>query len=278
LRVARRLGVFLAALLIAGCGASSGAPPIGVAALPDAESQLLAQLYAAALRSYGAPAQVITTDDPITALDTGTATVAPGFTGRLLARFDPDASARADAQVYRDLVAALPEGVAAGDYTTSADDKPAVAVSDATARAWGREVAALADHCADVRPGSVAGAVTPPVVGACTLPKPREFADAAALFAALGAGQVNAAWTSTAAPDIPTELVVLGDRTSLIRAENVVPLYRRNVLGESQVLAVNEIAGVLDTGSLVELRTKVAAGEDPAAVADAWLALHPLGR
>ena len=41
--------------------------------------------------------------------------------------------------------------------------------------------------------------------------------------------------------------MVLTDRTSLIRAENVVPLYRRNELTELQVLALNEVAGVLDT-------------------------------
>ncbi|HYZ66635.1 MAG TPA: hypothetical protein VE666_02335, partial [Mycobacterium sp.] len=66
--------------------------------------------------------------------------------------------------------------------------------------------------------------------------------------------------------------------TSLIRAENLVPLYRRNELSESQVLALNEIAGVLDTGSLADMRRQVAQGADPGAVADAWLAAHPLGR
>ncbi len=41
-------------------------------------------------------------------------------------------------QVYRRLVSALPEGVAAGDYTTSAEDKPAVAVTEKTADGLGR--------------------------------------------------------------------------------------------------------------------------------------------
>ena len=64
---------------------------------------------------------------------------------------------------------------------------------------------------------------------------------------------MDAAWTSTAAPDLPDDAVVLSDRTSLIRAENVVPLYRRNELTERQVLALNEIAGVLDTGALADM-------------------------
>jgi glycine betaine/choline ABC-type transport system substrate-binding protein len=56
-----------------------------------------------------------------------------------------------------------------------------------------------------------------------------------------------------------------------------VPLYRRNELNERQVLALNEIAGELDTGSLADMLGKVAAGADPGAVADEWLAAHPLG-
>ena len=85
------------------------------------------------------------------------------------------------------------------------------------------------------------------------------------------------AWTSTAAPNVPDDVVVLADRTSLIRAENVVPLYRRNELSERQVLALNEIAGELDTGSLADMLRKVGEGTDPGAVASEWLASHPLG-
>ncbi len=61
------------------------------------------------------------------------------------------------------------------------------------------------------------------------------------------------------------------------RGENVVPLYRRNTLNERQVLALNEIAGVLDTGSLADMRRQVAEGKDPGAVADEFLQSNPLG-
>jgi glycine betaine/choline ABC-type transport system substrate-binding protein len=43
------------------------------------------------------------------------------------------------------------------------------------------------------------------------------------------------------------------------------------------VLALNEVAGVLDTAGLVVMRRQVAAGTDPAHVADDYLADHPLG-
>ena len=215
--------------------------------------------------------------DPLTGLDSGDIGVVPGFTGRLLDTFAPGAKARAAAQVYRDMVAALPEGVAAGDYAESAEDKPALAVNEATVDAWGgRDVTAAVRNCDKLRIGQVVGAPRPAAIGTCRATV-REYRNAATLFEALRAGEVNAAWTSTADPDIPADAVVLADRTALVRAENVVPLYRRNELSEMQVLALNEVAGVLDTAGLVQMRRQVAAGTDPAHVADAFLAEHPLG-
>jgi glycine betaine/choline ABC-type transport system substrate-binding protein len=275
----RRLALVLCALTIAGCGTHNGAPSLAVGSTPDPESALVAHLYAAALRFYGSAAHVQSMPDPVGELDSGASRVVPGFTGQLLERFDPDAAARSDAQVYRAMVSALPEGVAAGDYTTSAEDKPAIAVTEATAKAWdGRDVTAAARNCTKVSTGAVAGQRPPSAIGTCKMPKPREYPDDATLFAALRAGQINAAWTTTATPNVPSELVVLSDKTSLIRAENLVPLYRRNELNEPQVLALNEVAGVLDTGSLADMRRQVAEGEDPGLVADTWLDAHPLGR
>lgn len=216
-------------------------------------------------------------DDPLGELDSGDIRVAPGFSGQLLERFAPDSAARSDVQVYRTLLSVLPEGVAAGDYTTSAEDKPALAVTERTVEEWGSDVSTLARRCEDVSVGAVKSAPRPSSVGTCRLPTPREFPDGDTMYAALRAGQIDAAWTTTAAPDVPTEVVVLSDRTAMIRAENLVPLYRRNELTESQVLALNEIAGVLDTGSLADMRRKVAEGTDPGLVAGQWLDEHPLG-
>src|SRR5919205_1967224 len=96
----RRLAVALCALMIAGCGTPSGPPSIAVGATSDPESALLAHLYTAALRFYGSPAHVHPVPDPLSDLDSGVIRAVPGFTGRLLERFDPDATARSDAQVY----------------------------------------------------------------------------------------------------------------------------------------------------------------------------------
>jgi glycine betaine/choline ABC-type transport system substrate-binding protein len=275
----RRFALAFIALIVVGCGGHAGPPSVAVGATSNPESQLVAHLYAAALRFYGSPAHVQAVPDPVNSLDSAKVRVVPGFTGRLLEKFDPDATARSDAQVYRAMVSALPEGVAAGDYTTSADDKPALVVTERTANTWGgRDVTAVVRNCAKVIPGALAAAHTPSKLGPCSLPKAREFRDSATLLAALRAGQISAAWTTAATPNIPSELVVLSDKTALIRAQNIVPLYRRNELNEQQVLALNEVAGVLDTGSLADMLRQVAEGREPGLVADAWLDAHPLGR
>ncbi|MGA7049889.1 MAG: glycine betaine ABC transporter substrate-binding protein, partial [Mycobacterium sp.] len=183
-------------------------------------------------------------------------------------------------QVYRAMVSALPEGVAAGDYATSAEDKPVLVVTGSTASAWGgNDLSALQKHCDGLVVGIVTRFQTPSAVGACRLPAPREFPSETELFAALRAGQLTAAWTTSADPGIPDDVVVLADgKPALIQAENVVPLYRRNALTDRQLLAINEVAGVLDTSALADMRRQVAGGADPQAVAGGWLGEHPLGR
>ncbi len=246
----------------------------------DPESVLLADIYVAALRSYGFPARGETAPDPMAKLDSGEFTVVPAFTGRVLRRLQPNAPALSDAQVYRAMIAALPEGVLAGDYTTAAEDKPALVVTGATAKAWGgSDLSELPGRCEGLVLGVVSGARVPASVGSCPLPAPREFPDGTTMLAALRSGELTAAWTTTSTPDTPADLVVLADgKPALIQAENVVPLYRRNALRDRQLLALNEVAGVLDTGALADMRRQVAAGADPQAVAGGWLADHPLGR
>ncbi len=281
----RRLATALLLVGLTACGGQQAGAPAGlvVGASSDPESIALANLYAAALRYFGSPAHAEVVADPLAKLDSGQIDVVPGFTGRLLQTFAPDAAPSKGfgaEQVYKALLGTLPEGITAGDYTTAAEDKSAVAVTTATAAAWGgRDLTGLVKHCAQVRPGTLRGVPAPTAVGACKLLSAHEFADSAALFAALRSGQINAAWTSSADPAVPDDLAVLVDRKPmLIEAENAVPLYRRNELTSQQVLALNQIAGALDTAALAQMRAKVAGGADPRVVADEWLADNPLGR
>jgi glycine betaine/choline ABC-type transport system substrate-binding protein len=278
--VIRRLLLAIFATLTVACGSPGPGPSLVVGASPDPQNTLLANIYAAGLRYYGTAARVEISDDPLAALDAGKATVAAGFTGRLLQRFDPGSAARSAEQVYRAMVGALPEGLAAGDYAVAAEDKAALAVTEATADAWdSRELSALVDNCARIRVGSPTGADPPEKVGECELASDRRFATTAMMFDALRSGAINAAWTSTAATGTPDGVVVLVDRKpALIPAQNVVAVFRRNELGQMQLRAINEIAGVLDTASLVKMSDRVRSGADPALVAEEWLAANPLGR
>ena len=273
--------VLSVALATAGCGHTGHhAAELVVGSRSGVEATLLADIYTGALRSYGFPARTEQALNPLAQLDSGAFGVVPSLTGRVLQAFQPGATVRSDAQVYKAMIGALPEGIAAGDYTTAAEDKPALAVAESTSKSWGgSDLGTLPQHCDGLIVGSIAGAPTPPAIGSCRLPATREFTDDAKLFAAVTAGVVTAAWTTTADPNVPADLVVLTDgKPALLQAENVVPLYRRNELTDRQLLAVNEVAGVLDTAALVEMRRQVTAGADPQAVADAWLNEHPLGR
>ena len=271
-----------AALATAGCGHSSAHHPaeLVVGSRAGIESTLLADVYTGALRSYGFPAHTEQAPDPLSKLDSGAFIVVPSLTGRVLQVFQPGAGMRSDAQVYKAMIGALPEGIAAGDYATAAEDKPALAVAGSTSKDWGAsDLGVLATHCDGLTLGSISNAPTPSAIGGCRLPAGHEFSDDATLFAAVKSGEVTAAWTTTADPNVPADLVVLTDgKPALVQAENVVPLYRRNALTDRQLLAVNEVAGVLDTAALVDMRRQVTAGADPQAVADAWLNEHPLGR
>lgn len=279
--IGRLFALLLAVVLVlAGCGAHHSPPDVVVGSAPDAESRLLADIYVAALRGYGFGAHSETADDPMAKLDSAVFTVLPTLTGKMLQRLKPGVAVTADKQVYRLMISMLPEGVLAGDYTTAAEDKPMPVVTAATAAAWGgRDLPALANHCDGLVTGTVTGVHTPAWVGSCRMPAPREFPDGTAMFAALRAGELTAAWATTADPAVPADLVLLSDvKPPWIAAENVVPLYRRNALTDRQLLALNEVAGVLDTAALTEMRRQVAGGADAQAVADAWLGEHPLGR
>ncbi len=276
----RRLLLVVLAAFVAACSHPAPGPSLTVASSADPQIALLANVYAAGLRYYGTDAKVQAVADPVAALDTGKVSVAPGFTGRLLQRFAPGSAARSAEQVYRAMIGALPEGVASADYAVAAEDKPALAITAATAAAWGsHDLTAVVRRCAGLSLGVVAGVHAPTEVGECTLPSARQFPDSAALFGALRDGAVSAVWTTTADAGVPDGVVVLVDRKpTLVPAENVVALYRRNELDKMQLRAVNELAGVLDTASLIDMVRQVKAGADPRPVAEAWLAANPLGR
>ena len=144
-----------AALATAGCSENRHPAELVVGSRAGIESTVLADVYTGALRSYGFPARTEQAPNPLTKLDSGAFVVVPSLTGRVLQAFQPGATVRSDAQVYKTMVGALPEGIAAGDYTTAAEDKPALAVAESTSKSWGgSDLSALTRHCDGLVVGS----------------------------------------------------------------------------------------------------------------------------
>ncbi len=269
------------AAVLAGCSENGVlAPYLTVVTTNDPQYRVLAHIYAAVVKATGIDTKVRESADPVGELDTGIASVTPGFTGRILRQFAPQQRPSGEAEAtYTAMIAALPAGVAAADYGT-AEDRPALAVPAAAMSASSKPtLVGLARHCEELaRAGQVGqGPVPVPRIGPCATGNPRQFHSAGELFAALKRGDVAVAWTSTADPALPFDgVTVVDDEKDWLPANNVVPLYRRNELSEPQVLSLNKVAGELTTGELAAMTREVSSGGDPQRVVDTWLNDHQI--
>ncbi|AKC38274.1 glycine betaine ABC transporter substrate-binding protein [Mycobacteroides chelonae] len=274
-------GLLAAVSVLAACSDNHGpAPYLTVVTTNDPQYRVLAHIYAAVVKATGIDTKVRESPDPVAELDTGIASVAPGFTGRLLLQFAPQQRASGDEEVtYKAMIAALPAGVAAADYGT-AEDRPAIAVPSGTTSVSAKPtLAGLARHCDELARAGQVGPGPVPVarIGSCSTGYPRQFPSTGELFAALKRTEVAVAWTSTASPALPVNGVTLvDDEKNWLPANNVVPLYRRNELSEPQVLSLNKVAGELTTGDLAAMTREVSGGADPQRVVDTWLNDHQI--
>lgn len=95
---------------------------------------------------------------------------------------------------------------------------------------------------------------------------------------ALRNGTVDAADIFSTDPAISRYgFVSLNDPHNLFAAQNVVPLFKRDVLSQPMADACNAVSAKLNTAILGELDAQIANGADPAGVARKWLATHRLG-
>jgi osmoprotectant transport system substrate-binding protein len=89
---------------------------------------------------------------------------------------------------------------------------------------------------------------------------------------ALRNGTVDAADIFSTGPAISRNgFVSLKDSRNIFAAQNVVPLFRRDVLTQPMADACNAVSARLTTAALGRLDTKVADGTSPATVARQWL-------
>ncbi|MFC0438990.1 ABC transporter substrate-binding protein [Kutzneria buriramensis] len=299
--VAGLVTALVAALSLTACGGGSGSDPlaggnsgsqspsdtitIGSANFP--ESQLLAEIYAAALTKAGAKVSkklnIGSRETYIPALKDGSIDLIPEYSGVLLQYFDKTATATSADDVYAALQKALPSGLSVLDKS-AAEDKDAIVVTKETADKYNaKSLADIAPHCGDLvigaapefqkRPDGVPGLLKN---YNCTFKDFKSLdADGPLTVAALTQNTVQAADMFTTDSTIQKNgWVVLEDPKFNFAAQNVLPLINTAKASDKVKQALNAISAKLDTKTLTDLNTKLAAPDKPDAskVAADWLA------
>lgn len=265
-----------------GTSAASGQVVVGSANFP--ENQLLAAIYAAALRDKG----VKVSEKPnigarevyLGAMKDGSINVIPEYTGALAIYYNPKLNISKEGTVEAALKSLLPKNLQVLN-ASKAEDKDSITVTGATASKY--HLKTLAD--------------LKPVAGKLVLGAQSEFQKrpqgvpglkkqygvvfkqfralgGSALVNALKNGQVDAADIFTSDPAITTDkFVVLKDTKGLFGAQFVVPLIAKDHATPTVVKTLNAVSTKLTTTQLSAMRNKVegSAHQDPDTVAKAWV-------
>lgn len=297
----------VAALALTACG-GSGDPLAGggggnaQAPAPDdvirigsanfTENQLLAEIYAAALEAEGVTLErnlnIGSRETYIPGLEDGSIDLIPEYTGNLLQYVDEQATATEAQEVYDQVVANVPEGLEVLEMS-AAENKDAVVVTQETAdRYQAQSIADLAPACGELvfggppefaeRPYGLPGIER---LYNCTFSEFRSLdAGGPLTVAALKDGTVQAADLFTTDPVIEQNgWVVLDDPMKNFAAQNVVPLINSAKATDQVRQKLDEVSANLDTATLLELNTRLAAPEKPdvAQVAKEWVTAEGLG-
>jgi osmoprotectant transport system substrate-binding protein len=281
--------------LSSGSSGSSGSSSPGSITIGSgnfAESQLLAQVYAAALKAKGVNVtehlNIGSREVYFPALKDGSIDLIPDYSGTLLQYLDKTAAQVSSDDVYTALKQQLPKGLAALDMA-QAQDKDAIVVTQATANQYHlKSIADIAPHCAQFTFGGPPELQTRPD----GLPGFKShyncvFGSFKALDAggpltigALKNGNVQAADIFTTDASIKADnFVVLDDPKNNFAAQNVVPIINSAKNTSTITAALNAVQAKLDTATLAQLDATLAGPTHPdaATVAENWLKSVGLG-
>ncbi|WP_235870943.1 glycine betaine ABC transporter substrate-binding protein [Rhodococcus spongiicola] len=292
--LAARLTVLPVLALLAGCGVDTSSsvsaptqpPPVVVGASTTVESELVARLYAGALEAAGRRTELVLglgdRADRLEALDANRVSLVPDYTGRLLHWFEPGADVTAAEDVFEMLNKALPGDLAVSEYAP-ADDRSALVLPRPEAdRLGARAIGDIAPDCAGLtlytsegfdedelalsRVRSAYGCTFRAVVPVG--PTDDVVRELLASPSPIGGATAAAAGVQDAG------LVVLDDSEDAFTAQNVVPLYRSNVLRADDVNGLSVVLQ-LTTADLTEMVVSIRSGEISSAdAASAWLDEH----
>ncbi|SHG44972.1 ABC transporter substrate-binding protein [Streptoalloteichus hindustanus] len=274
----------LASVVVAGCGGDptkggggGGSGPLAIGSADFAESELLMELYAGAVRSTGAQVQtrprIGSREVLVRALQDGSLAVVPEYAGNLLNYFDKDATAAKSDEVYAQLQQKVPSGLQVLEKS-AAEDKDVLVVSKETAERQGlRSMADLGPKCGDLVLGAAGEwrgrweARIKQLYG-CVFKEIRTTDPAGPVTVeALRSGQVQVANLFTTASAIGVNgFVELADPKQMYPAQNVVPLVRQSALDDRGRQAVNRVSAALTTEKLSAMVRRIEV--DKATVAD----------
>lgn len=275
-RIVALLAAGLMAVAVASCGSSDplaggggGAGGTVVVGSADfAESELLMEIYAQALRQAGVDVdtrpRLGSREITNPALRDGSISVMPEYSGNLLQSFAPGFTATAPDQVYAALRKALPGGLEVLAQS-AAEDKDVLVLTRQTAQsrgitsmdqlgpqcgqltlgAAGEWAARWQDKIAQLYGCSFAKIVTTDAGGPVTLE-------------ALRSGRAQVINLFTTSPDIAANgWVELADPRQMYPAQRILPLVRSGALNQAGVDALNRVSAELTTAKLTELNRRV---------------------
>ena len=260
---------------------NGGSLVIGSAAFP--ESELLANIYAEALKAKGV--QATTKLDIgeraiyLKALSEGSIDFFPEYTGSLLSFLDKNATAKKPAAVFAALHKAIGPQLTVLKYAP-AQDSDTITVTKATAAKYKlTSIADLAPVAGKLTFGAPAQFQTRPdgipalkSVYGVTFGRFTKLGTAGTITVnALKNGTIDAADIfSTDSSIVKNGFVSLQDPKSMFAAQNIVPLVNKSKATPAISADCNAVSAKLDTATLAALVAKVANGNS-AQVAKAWL-------
>ena len=269
-------------------GEGSASSTVIVGSADFTESQIIAEIYAAALNKRGIDAKtqpaIGAREAFIGALEEGTIGVVPDYTGNLLLYFDGESKAT----TAEEIVAALHEKISdrlALLEPASAEDKDSLVVTQETASKY--NLASLNDLAAHTKKLKL-GAPPEFAERAYGLPglkakygfEPSEFSPindggGPLTVKALVDGEVQIADLFSTDPAIRVNnFVVLEDPKNNILAQQVTPVVNARMVSVAAAKVLNDISALLTTDTLITLNTRVSGQEKvaPATAAQDWVA------
>jgi osmoprotectant transport system substrate-binding protein len=305
-------GLGIAALLLAACSANSNplseatspqasasgsasgsaaAMPVVVGSADFTESKILAEIYSQALKAKNVESStklgIGSREIYIKALQDGSITAVPEYTGNLLLNFDTNATATTAEEVEKSLPAVLPPGLKVLKASPAVDQDVYVVTKDFSAQ---NGITSLEDLKKIASTSTLGGppelekrAYGPPglekIYGA-KFKAFRPYAKYPPKISDLDSNKIQVAtFFTTDAVLSEKGYVQLEDPQSMILPQNVIPLVRSDVADNAAaVAALDAVQAALTTQDLMELDEKVDTDhQDPAQVAGDWLKSKGLG-